>query len=91
MSDYISRDELLELYTLDGPINETGVVPLPVIRQNIMDMPAAGGCYCRECIYAQDKYGHIECSNGISYKNTYNDPNMFCSYGKRKGGFNAER
>lgn len=41
MNDYISRDELLELYTFDGPINETGVVPLPVIRQNIMDMPAA--------------------------------------------------
>ena len=41
MSDYISRGELLELYTLDGPINETGVVPLPVIRQNIMDMSAA--------------------------------------------------
>ena len=41
MSDYISRDELLELYTFDGPINETGVVPLPVIRQNILDMPTA--------------------------------------------------
>lgn len=37
MNDYISREELLKLYTFDGPINETGVV----IRQNILDMPAA--------------------------------------------------
>ena len=42
MNDYISRDDLLELYTFDDPVlNETGHVPLPVIRQNIMDMPAA--------------------------------------------------
>ena len=39
---------------------------------------------CRDCVYAQEKYGHIECLNGISYRNTYNNPNMFCSYGKQK-------
>ena len=40
--DYISRDELLALYTLNDPVlNEACHVPLPVIRQNIMDMPAA--------------------------------------------------
>ena len=39
---------------------------------------------CRDCVYAQEKYGHIECLNGISYRNTYNNPNMFCSYGQQK-------
>lgn len=39
---------------------------------------------CRECLYAREKYGHIECLNGISYRNTYNDPDMFCSYGQRR-------
>lgn len=41
MKEYIERAALLELYQIDGPENETGHVPLPVIRQNIMDMPAA--------------------------------------------------
>lgn len=40
MSDYISRDELLELYAPD-PDCDKGSVPFPVVRQNILDMPAA--------------------------------------------------
>ena len=47
-------------------------------------MPSIDLVKCRECLYAREKYGHIECSNGISYQNTYNDPDMYCSYGKRK-------
>ena len=42
MAEYIDREELLELYRMDDPVlNENGHVPLPVIRQNIMDIPAA--------------------------------------------------
>ena len=42
MADYIEREDLLELYRIDDPVlNENGHVPLPVIRQNIMDIPAA--------------------------------------------------
>lgn len=42
MAEYIERKDLLELYRMDDPIlNENGHVPLPVIRQNIMDIPAA--------------------------------------------------
>ena len=42
MAEYIEREDLLELYRMDDPIlNENGHVPLPVIRQNIMDIPAA--------------------------------------------------
>lgn len=40
MSDYISRDELLELYPFD-PDCEGCSVPYPIVRQNILDMPAA--------------------------------------------------
>lgn len=41
MAEYIEREELLELYcTGNTVIDEVGVVPLQVIRQNIMDMPA---------------------------------------------------
>ena len=42
MAEYIERKYLLELYRMDDPIlNENGHVPLPVIRQNIIDIPAA--------------------------------------------------
>ena len=42
MDEYIKREDLLELYRMDNPVlNENGHVPLPVIRQNIMDIPAA--------------------------------------------------
>lgn len=42
MAEYIEREAVLELYQIDDPVlNETGHVPLPVIRQNILDMPAA--------------------------------------------------
>ena len=42
MDEYIKREDLLELYKIDDPVlNENGHVPLPVIRQNIMDIPAA--------------------------------------------------
>ena len=40
MSDYISRDELLELYAPDPDCDKCSV-PFPVVRQNILDMPAA--------------------------------------------------
>ena len=42
MDEYIKREDLLELYRMDDPIlNENGHVPLQVIRQNIIDIPAA--------------------------------------------------
>ena len=49
MDEYIKREDLLELYRIDDPVlNENGHVPLPVIRQNIMSIPAADvapGCH----------------------------------------------
>ena len=42
MAEYIEREDLLELYRMDDPVlNKNGHVPLPVIRQNIMDIPSA--------------------------------------------------
>ena len=79
MNDYISRDELLELYTFDGPINETGLVPLPVIRQNIMDMPIA------------DVVEVVRCDNCVLHGNCITEDafhiaridNPYCCAGKK--------
>lgn len=40
---------------------------------------------CKECLYSREQYGKLGCIQGMSYRNTYNDPNMFCSYGEIKG------
>lgn len=52
--------------------------------QNVPEVDAVPVVRCKDCLYAFDKYGHIECSHGVCYRNTYNEPDMFCSYGKRK-------
>ena len=55
MDEYIKREDLLELYRMDDPVlNENGHVPLPVIRQNIMDIPAAD--------VAPVRHGRWECN-----------------------------
>ena len=41
---------------------------------------------CEDCVLARERHSKLECINGISYRNTYNDPNMFCSYGERECG-----
>lgn len=40
---------------------------------------------CKECLYSKEQYGKLVCIQGMTYRNTYNDPNMFCSYGEIKG------
>lgn len=55
MAKYIEQEDLLELYRMDDPVlNENGHVPLPVIRQNIMDIPAAD--------VAPVRHGRWECN-----------------------------
>ena len=85
MAEYIKRETLLRSLgyeetrradvlpgsTFDIVLKEPAADAVPVVR-------------CRECMFARERYGKLECINGISYQNTYNDPNMFCSYGVRK-------
>ena len=39
---------------------------------------------CKDCRYARTSYGHIDCINGISYRNSWNNPDDYCSYGERR-------
>ena len=66
MAEYIERKDLLELYRMDDPVlNENGHVPLPVIRQNIMDIPAADVAHVRHgrWIDVREYCGDYMCSN----------------------------
>lgn len=86
MSDYISRDELLELYAPDPTIPNFDALKLTVAaaRQNVLDMPAAdveAVVHCGNCKYLEfsDFYG--EC--GRSYFGIV-QPWDYCSRGARR-------
>ena len=67
MAEYIEREDLLELYRMDDPVlNENGHVPLPVIRQNIMDIPAADVAPVRHGRWIERKSFHAD--GGVSAK-----------------------
>ena len=60
MDEYIKREDLLELYRMDDPVlNKNGHVPLPVIRQNIMDIPAADVAPVRHGRWLNKKEWHL--------------------------------
>lgn len=63
---------------------EADVAHMIKSRATIDPVHAAGACYCRECIFARERYGNLECINGVAYRNTWNNPDMFCSYGRRR-------
>ena len=37
---------------------------------------------CEECLFAKEKYGKLECINGLCYRNTKKKKKMYCSYFK---------
>ena len=88
MKEYIDRERLKEAFHADlQTLQSLDEHTMNLILMEIDEAPAADVSEvvrCWECIYAQEKYGHIECLSGISYRNTYNDPDMFCSYGQRR-------
>lgn len=45
---------------------------------------------CKDCLYSTERYGHMECIHGVSYRNTWNKPDFFCAYGERKEGADNE-
>ena len=77
MDEYIKREDLLELYRIDDPVlNENGHVPLPVIRQNIMDIPAADVAPVRHgrWIMHDDEFG-LTCECSACHIETMGDGN----------------
>lgn len=64
-------------------------IPLGDLVDTFADIPAADVMEvvrCKDCLYSTERYGHMECIHGVSYRNTWNKPDFFCSYGERKEG-----
>ena len=70
-------------------IEEKYGIPLGDLVDTFADIPAADVVEvvrCKDCLYSTERYGHMECIHGVSYRNTWNKPDFFCSYGERKEG-----
>ena len=87
MDEYIKRADLLELYADTPDMKfETLSVPVPVVRQNILDMPTADVVEvvrCKDCKHmAEDVlFKEMWCTNPSGREVKADD---FCSKGERK-------
>ena len=89
MTVYIKRedaiDAVLDVYYNTPDIDLSG----ERLEAAILNIPAADVVEvvrCKDCLYSTERYGHMECIHGVSYRNTWNKPDFFCSYGERKEG-----
>ncbi len=70
-------------------IEEKLGIPIADLVDAFAEIPAADVAEvvrCKDCLYSTERYGHMECIHGVSYRNTWNKPDFFCVYGKRKEG-----
>ena len=94
MAEYIEReafrDELLNISIDISNLYGCGVLEgLDRATKRLNEQPAADVApvvRCKDCLYSTERYGHMECMNGVSYRNTWNKPDFYCAYGEQKGG-----
>ena len=70
-------------------IEEKLGIPIADLVDTFAEIPAADVVEVvrrKDCLYSTERYGHMECIHGVSYRNTWNKPDFFCSYGERKEG-----
>ena len=84
MARLIDADALIEEALTEGAYGY-------VDAKQIADAPTVDAVevvWCKDCLYSRERYGHIECIHGVSYRNTWNKPDFYCAYGERKEGAN---
>lgn len=93
MDDYISREEAIAIYDDDEYATPEYHVPIPVIIQNLKDLPSVDAVKvirCKDCRY----YSNGECESVEMWQNLCGEtteveyisryPNDFCSYAARR-------
>ena len=82
MARLIDADALIEEALTEGAYGY-------VDAKQIADAPTVDAVevvWCKDCLYSRERYGHIECIHGVSYRNTWNKLDFYCAYGERKDG-----
>lgn len=87
---YIEREKVLEIakdeYYSDF---HKSMADLTSLRELLEDAPTADVVEvvrCKDCLYATERYGHLDCIHGVCYRNNWNKPDDYCCHGVRKDG-----
>ena len=83
--EYIEREAAIEAIMSDPPNAHYPSWYIDRIK-TLSAADVAPVVRCEDCLYSTERYGHLECIHGVSYRNTWNKPDFFCPYGDRKGG-----
>ena len=73
MAEYIEREALIE------ELKRRDFLPV-IVKHAIEAVPAADVApvvRCEDCLHSLERYGHMECIHGVSYRNTWNKPDFF--------------
>ena len=93
VKEYIERwravDAVLDVYC-DTPDIDLSCEKFEAAILKIPAADVAEVVRCKDCLYSRERYGHLECIHGVSYRNTWNKPDFFCAYGERKEGADNE-
>lgn len=81
------RGRFIDVNDIYSLFNQSGIARLHVADiDTIQRVDAVEVVRCKDCLYSTERYGHMECIHGVSYRNTWNKPDFFCSFGERKDG-----
>lgn len=85
---YIEREKVLEI-AKDNYYSDfhKSMADLTSLRELLEDTPTADVVEvvrCKDCLYATERYGHLNCIHGVSYRNSWNKPDDYCCHGVRK-------
>ena len=83
--EYIEREAAIEAIMSDPPDAHYPSWYIDRIK-TLSAADVAPVVRCEDCLYSTERYGHLECIHGVSYRNTWNKPDFFCPYGDRKEG-----
>ena len=82
---YINTEDFLELFAIVSAGQDEQFIN--TVKMVLEDTPVADVgdiVRCKDCLYATERYGHLNCIHGVSYRNSWNKPDDYCSYGVRK-------
>lgn len=82
---YINTEDFLELFAVASVGQDEQFIN--TVKMVLEDTPVADVgdiVRCKDCLYATERYGHLNCIHGVSYRNSWNKPDDYCSYGVRK-------
>ena len=82
---YINTDDFLELFAIvSAGQDEQFINTVKMVLEDTPVTDVADIVRCKDCLYATERYGHLNCIHGVSYRNSWNKPDEYCSHGVRK-------